>query len=135
MKKEITGFEKVDRELIHNKNLTANEKMVLIICLSFKNAPRGCRVSYQFIMDRTGIKDKRTLTKVLDRLTLFGYLGRKQIDNKFLHIVFDKPTIQEYIKHNVNKRNKLKKLYAKRHNKPVDNSKIIRMKDYFGSII
>ena len=134
MKKEIKGFEKIDKELLFNENLTANEKILLTLCLAFKNAPRGCRLSYQFIMDRTGIKDKRTLTKVLDRLTLFGYLGRKQIDNKFLHIVFDKPTIQEYIKHNINKRNKLKKLYAKRNNLPVDNSKIISIKDYFGSI-
>ena len=124
-------FEKIDRELIHNKVLSANEKMVYIICYSFRNAPKGCRVSYQYLMERTGIRDKRTITKILDRLTLFGMLARKQISNKTLHFVFDKPTMQEYIRHNINKRNKLRKLNAKRLNKDVDKSKILTLKDYF----
>ena len=124
-------FEKVDRELIHNKVLTANEKMVYIICYSFRNAPRGCRISYEYLKQRTGIKDSRTITKILDRLTLFGMLARKQISNKTLHFVFDKPTMQDYIKHNINKRNKLRKVNAKRLNKPVNKSKVLRIKDYF----
>jgi len=123
-------FEKVDVELIHNKVLTANEKMVYIICYSFRNAPRGCRVSYQYLKERTGIKDSRTITKILDRLTLFGMLARKQINKKTLHIVFDKPTMQDYILDNINMRNAQKKSYAKRKNKPVDKAKIIRLKDY-----
>ena len=124
-------FEKVDVELIHNKVLTANEKMVFIICYSFRNAPRGCRVSYQYLKERTGIKDSRTMTKILDRLTLFGMLARKQISNKTLHFVFDKPTMQEYIRHNINKRNKLRNTQSKRLNKPVNKSKVLRIKDYF----
>jgi|TARA_S200002703_G_scaffold146863_1_gene142256 hypothetical protein len=123
-------FEKVDIEIIHNKVLTANEKMVYIICNSFRNAPKGCRVSYQYIKERTGIKDSRTITKILDRLTLFGLLARKQINKKTLHIVFDKPTMQDYILDNINMRNAQKKSYAKRKNKTVDKSKIIRLNDY-----
>lgn len=124
-------FEKVDRELIHNKVLTANEKMVFIICYSFRNAPKGCRISYEYLKQRTGIKDSRTITKILDRLTLFGMLARKQISNKTLHFVFDKPTMQEYIRHNINKRNKLRNVQSKRLNKDVDKSKVLRFKDYF----
>lgn len=124
-------FEKVDRELIHNKVLTANEKMVFIICYSFRNAPKGCRISYEYLKQRTGIKDSRTITKILDRLTLFGMLARRQINNKTLHFVFDKPTMQEYIRHNINKRNNLRKVNAKRLNKPVNKSKVLRIKDYF----
>ena len=124
-------FEKVDRELIHNKVLTANEKMVYIICYSFRNAPKGCRISYDYLKQRTGIKDSRTITKILDRLTLFGMLARKQISNKTLHFVFDKPTMQEYIRHNINKRNKLRNVQSKRLNKPVNKSKILNFKDYF----
>ena len=123
-------FEKVDIEIIHNKVLTANEKMVYIICYSFRNAQKGCRVSYQYIKERTGIKDSRTITKILDRLTLFGLLARKQINKKTLHIVFDKPTMQDYIMDNINMRNAQKKSYAKRKNKTVDKSKIIRLNDY-----
>ena len=123
-------FEKVDIEIIHNKVLTANEKMVYIICYSFRNAPKGCRVSYQYIKERTGIKDSRTITKILDRLTLFGLLARKQINKKTLHIVFDKTTMQDYILDNINMRNAQKKSYAKRKNKTVDKSKIIRLNDY-----
>jgi len=123
-------FEKVDVQLIHNKVLTANEKMVYIICHAFRNAPKGCRVSYQYLMERTGIKDKRTITKILDRLTLFGYLGRKQLNKKTLHIVFDQPTIQKYIKENIEMRNAQKRAYAKKKNVSVDKSKIIRLNDY-----
>ena len=124
-------FEKVDRELIHNKVLTANEKMIYIICYSFRNAPKGCRISYEYLKQRTGIKDSRTITKILDRLTLFGMLARRQINNKTLHFVFDKPTMQEYIRHNINKRNKLRNTQSKRLNKPVNKSKVLRIKDYF----
>ena len=123
-------FEKIDRELIHNKVLSANEKMIYIICYSFRNAPKGCRVSYQYLMDRTGIRDKRTITKILDRLTLFGMLARKQINKKTLHFVFDKETMQQYIQDNIKMRNAQKKSYAKRKNIPVDKSKIISLNDY-----
>jgi predicted transcriptional regulator len=56
---------------------------------------------------RTGIKTIRTLTKCLDRLTLFGLLARKQINNGTNHYVFEKNQMQEYIQHNLNKRRKI----------------------------
>lgn len=132
MKKEIKGFEKIDKELLFNENLTANEKILLTLCLAFKNAPRGCRLSNNFLMKKTGIRTKAKLTKCLDRLTMFGYLARKQIDNSSNHFVFDKETMQEYIIHNVNKRNKIKRMIAKAKNQPVDKSKIISIKQYLG---
>ena len=100
-------FEKFDSDLMNNKVLSANEKVVYIICKSFATAPRGCRISHKYLMDRTKIKTRKTLIKCLDRLTLFGMLARKQIDNSTCHYVFDKATMQEYINHNINKRRKI----------------------------
>ncbi len=100
-------FEKFDKELLNNKVLSANEKVIYIICKSFENAPMGCRISHKYLMDRTGIKTRKTLIKAIDRLTLFGCLARKQIDNGTCHYVFDKQTMQEYIQHNQNKRRKI----------------------------
>ena len=100
-------FEKFDSSLMNNKVLSANEKVVYIICKSFATAPRGCRISHKYLMDRTKIKTRKTLIKCLDRLTMFGMLARKQIDNSTCHYVFDKATMQEYINHNINKRRKI----------------------------
>ena len=100
-------FEKFDSSLMNNKVLSANEKVVYIICKSFATAPRGCRISHKYLMDRTKIKTRKTLIKCLDRLTMFGMLARKQIDNSTCHYVFDKATMQEYINHNINKRRRI----------------------------
>ena len=100
-------FEKFDKELINNKNLNSHEKLIYVICKSFEFAPNGCRISHKYLMKRTGIKTVRTLTKCLDRLTLFGLLARKQINNGTNHYVFEKNQMQEYIQHNLNKRRKI----------------------------
>jgi len=100
-------FEKFHTDLLNNKVLSANEKVVYIICKSFENAPMGCRISHKYLMDRTKIKTRKTLIKILDRLTMFGMLARKQIDNSTCHYVFDKTTMQEYINHNINKRRRI----------------------------
>jgi hypothetical protein len=103
----VKTFEKFDSSLMNNKVLSANEKVVYIICKSFATAPRGCRISHKYLMDRTKIKTRKTLIKCLDRLTMFGMLARKQIDNSTCHYVFDKATMQEYINHNINKRRRI----------------------------
>ena len=100
-------FEKFHTDLLNNKVLSANEKVVYIICKSFENAPMGCRISHKYLMDRTKIKTRKTLIKILDRLTMFGMLARKQIENSSCHYVFDKTTMQEYINHNINKRRRI----------------------------
>jgi len=100
-------FEKFDKDLINNRALNSHEKLIYIICKSFEFAPRQCRISHKYLMLRTGIKTVPTLVAALDRLTLFGMLARKQIDNGTCHYVFDKPTMQEYILHNLNKRKKI----------------------------
>ena len=101
-------FEKFDKELINNKNLNSHEKLIYVICKSFEFAPNGCRISHKYLMKRTGIKTVATLTKCLDRLTLFGLLARKQINNGTNHYVFEKNQMQDYIQHNLNKRRKIK---------------------------
>ena len=100
-------FEKFHTDLLNNKVLSANEKVVYLICKSFENAPMGCRISHKYLMDRTKIKTRKTLIKILDRLTLFGMLSRKQIGHGTCHYVFDKETMQEYTQHNINKRRKI----------------------------
>ena len=109
-------FEKVDKDLINNRALNSHEKLIYIICKSFENAPRGCRISHKYLMQRTGIKTQPTLIRCLDRLTLFGMLARKQIENGTCHYVFDKKTMQEYIQHNLNKRRRIS-LSKNRHNR------------------
>ena len=109
-------FEKIDKDLINNRALNSHEKLIYIICKSFENAPRGCRISHKYLMQRTGIKTQPTLIRCLDRLTLFGMLARKQIENGTCHYVFDKKTMQEYIQHNLNKRRKIS-LSKNRHNR------------------
>jgi len=113
---DMKYFEKVDKDLINNRALNSHEKLIYIICKSFKNAPRGCRISHKYLMQRTGIKTQPTLIRCLDRLTLFGMLARKQIENGTCHYVFDKKTMQEYIQHNLNKRRKIS-LSKNRHNR------------------
>ena len=73
-------------------------------------------------MERCGIKTIPTLVKHLDRLTLFGMLARKQIDNGTCHYVFDKETMQEYIQHNTNKRKKIS-LSKNRHKRNMDKAR------------
>ena len=121
-------FEKIDKDLINNRALNSHEKLIYIICKSFKNAPRGCRISHQYLMARTGIKTKKSLIKALDRLTLFGMLARKQIDNSTCHYVFDKETMQQYIQHNQNKRRKIS-LSKKKSNPQINqqNTNVIHM--------
>jgi len=112
-------FEKIDKDLLNNRALNSHEKLIYIICKSFENAPNKCRISHKYLMLRTGIKTKATLIRYLDRLTLFGLLARKQIDNGTCHYVFDKPTMQEYILHNTNKRKKIS-LSKNRHKRNLD---------------
>jgi len=116
---KIKYFEKIDKDLINNRALNSHEKLIYVICKSFENAPRGCRISHKYLMIRTGIKTKAKLISHLDRLSLFGLMARKQIDNGTCHYVFDKPTMQEYIQHNLNKRRKIS-LSKNRHKRNLD---------------
>ena len=100
-------FEKIDKDLLNNRNLNSHEKLIYIICKSFEKAPRGARISHKYLMQRTGIKTKKTLIKALDNLSLYGLMARKQIGQGTCHYVFDKPTMQEDIRHNINKRKKI----------------------------
>lgn len=115
-------FEKIDKDLLNNRVLNANEKLIYIICKSFENAPRGCRISHRYLMERCGIKTIPTLVKHLDRLSLFGMLARKQINNGTCHYVFDKEIMQEYIQHNTNKRKKIS-LSKNRHKRNMDKAR------------
>ena len=115
-------FEKFDKDLINNKNLNSHEKLIYVICKSFEFAPNGCRISHKYLLRRTGIKTIRTLTKCLDRLTLFGLLARKQINNGTNHYVFEKNQMQEYIQHNLNKRRKIKLAQIKQQQSYIQNN-------------
>ena len=103
-------FEKVDIEILDNKLLTANEKIILILCKRFENAPKGIRLSHKYFMQRTGIKDHRTLLKCLDRLVLLGFFAffqpQKNPPNKF---TFKREEFQEYITKNLARRKSISK--------------------------
>ena len=121
-------FEKFDKELINNINLNSHEKLIYVICKSFEFAPNGCRISHKDWRKITGIKTRRTLTKCLDRLQLFGMLARKQINNGTNHYVFEKNLMQDYIQHNLNKRRKITLAKNKQQkNYAMNNPKVIHI--------
>ena len=118
-------FEKIDKDLLNNRNLNSHEKLIYVICKSFENAPRGCRVSHKYLMQRTGIKTKKTLIKCLDNLSLYGLMSRKQIGQWTNQYVFDIKNKQSYIDQKIgrrmkrsNKKNRQFKSYMKAFNDP-----------------
>ena len=126
-------FEKINKDLLNNRNLNSHEKLIYIICKSFEKAPRGARISHKYLMQRTGIKTKKTLIKALDNLSLYGLMARKQIGQGTCHYVFDKPTMQEYIRHNINKRKKIsltKNRKFKSYMDTLNNPQVIHIKKF-----
>ena len=124
-------FEKIDKDLLNNRNLNSHEKLIYVICKSFENAPRGCRVSHKYLMQRTGIKTKKTLIKCLDNLSLYGLMSRKQIDQGTNHYVFDKDNMQSYIAQNIGRRKKIsnkKNRQFKSYMKAINDPKVIPIK-------
>ncbi len=123
-------FEKIDKDLLNNRNLNSHEKLIYVICKSFENAPRGCRVSHKYLMQRTGIKTKKTLIKCLDNLSLYGLMSRMQIGQGTNHYVFDKDIMQSYIAQNIGRRKKLslkKKSQFKSYMKNINDPKVIHI--------
>ena len=76
MKPETVKFEKITKDILDSFVLNSHEKIIYVILKSFENAPRGIRVSLQYLQDRTGIKSKMTLIKHLDRLQNLGLIVR-----------------------------------------------------------
>ena len=124
-------FEKIDKDLLNNRALNSHEKLIYIICKSFENAPRGCRVSHKYLMQRTGIRTKKTLIKCLDNLSLYGLMSRKQIGQGTNHYVFDKDNMQSYIAQNIGRRKKIsnkKNRQFKSYMKAINDPKVIPIK-------
>lgn len=71
-----TKFEKITKDILDSFVLNSHEKIIYVILKSFEKAPRGIRVSLQYLQDRTGIKSKMTLIKHLDRLQSLGLIVR-----------------------------------------------------------
>ena len=73
---EKIKFEKITKDILDSFVLNSHEKIIYVILKSFEKAPRGIRVSLQYLQDRTGIKSKMTLIKHLDRLQSLGLIVR-----------------------------------------------------------
>ena len=73
-------FVKIDYDILNSFNLNSHEKIIYVILKSFEHAPRGIRVSLNYLMERTGIKSKMTLIKHLDRLQSLGMIVRHKPD-------------------------------------------------------
>lgn len=69
-------FEKITKDILDSFVLNSHEKIIYVILKSFEKAPRGIRVSLNYLMERTGIKSKMTLIKHLDRLQNLGLIVR-----------------------------------------------------------
>jgi len=101
-------FEKVNVDLLDNKLLTANEKLIVILCKRFEHSPNGIRLSHKYLMQRTGIKSKRTLVKCMDRLVMFGYFAYFQPQKNRPNIfTFDNKLKQQFIAKNLARRKAL----------------------------
>jgi len=123
-------FEKIDKDLLNNRNLNSHEKLIYVICKSFENAPRGCRVSHKYLMQRTGIKTKRKLIQYIDNLSLYGLMSRMQIGQGTNKYVFKKEEMQSYIAQNIGKRKKIslkKKRNFKSYMKAINDPKVIHI--------
>jgi len=70
------NFEKITKDILDSFVLNSHEKIIYVILKSFEKAPRGIRVSLNYLMERTGIKSKMTLIKHLDRLQSLGLIVR-----------------------------------------------------------
>ena len=123
-------FEKIDKDLLNNRNLNSHEKLIYVICKSFENAPRGCRVSHKYLMQRTGIKTKRKLIQYIDNLSLYGLMSRMQIGQGTNKYVFKKEEMQSYIAQNIGRRKKIslkKKRNFKSYMKAINDPKVIHI--------
>lgn len=75
---EIVKFEKITKDILDSFVLNSHEKIIYVILKSFEKAPRGIRISINYLKERTGIKSKTTIIKYLDNLQNLGYITRLQ---------------------------------------------------------
>lgn len=124
-------FEKVDVELLDNLNLNSHEKLLYILIRRFQNCKYGVNVSNKYLMRRTGIKSEATLRKYLDNLTLFGLVARHQPKrNKANNYTFDRNKMQEIIRMNNGKRQRIsksikQKIHSKKLSQEINNGKVV----------
>ena len=71
-------FEKITKDILDSFVLNSHEKIIYVILKSFEKAPRGIRISINYLKERTGIKSKTTIIKYLDNLQNLGYITRVQ---------------------------------------------------------
>ena len=91
------GFLKVEHELLDNFALRPLEKLIYMLLLRLRDAPRGCCPSYRHLMKRCKVKRRRTLLSALDRLSLFGYITWKHRGNHLTnqYIFRDDPNFEQ----------------------------------------
>lgn len=71
-------FEIITKDILDSFVLNSHEKIIYVILKSFEHAPRGIRVSLNYLKERTGVKSKTTIIKYLDNLQNLGYITRLQ---------------------------------------------------------
>ena len=124
-------FEKVDVELLDNLNLNSHEKLLYILIRRFQNCKYGVNVSNKYLMRRTGIKSEATLRKYWDNLTLFGLVASHQPKrNKANNYTFDRNKMQEIIRMNNGKRQRIsksikQKIHSKKLSQEINNGKVV----------
>lgn len=110
-------FEKITKDILDSFVLNSHEKIIYVILKSFEKAPRGIRVSLNYLMNRTGIKSKMTLIKHLDRLQNLGLIVRhKPSSNETSVYYLSNSNRQSLIKQQKNYRSSLKRSMKLRWN-------------------
>lgn len=80
-------YTKVENDIIRSEKLKPNQKVVLIVLSSYFN--KSCGYAYpslKLIMQKSCIKDKNTIIKILKELERMGYIRKetvKGVGNKY----------------------------------------------------
>lgn len=104
-------FVKIDHDILNSFNLNSHEKIIYVILKSFEKAPRGIRVSLNYLMERTGIKSKMTLIKHLDRLQSLGMIVRHKPDMNQTSVYYLSSSNRQSL---LNKQKNYRKVLSKR---------------------
>ena len=104
-------FEIITKDILDSFVLNSHEKIIYVILKSFEKAPRGIRVSLNYLMERTGIKSKMTLIKHLDRLQSLGMIVRHKPDMNQTSVYYLSSSNRQSL---LNKQKNYRKVLSKR---------------------
>ena len=89
---KMSKYTLISSELIRDKELSVNEKIILIDIITYHNKNKGYSFpTYEMLIKDTGV-NKRTLMKSLDKLERLQYMKREPLEgsNRNKYIINEK---------------------------------------------